>query len=391
MKVVLVLRVLKSKSLWSGEKAVKVLLMNKYVVVLGCMAMLLIAGCVGTKKITRKQMYLNTHPDYVPATLNNPMAIGCPTCHGVGRVGDYKHQCPTCRGRHAVVTRYGMAYAYDIDAQITLAALRKRVGQGALAANDLREVFRILDAHGTQQQYENVLVLFNRQLSKRRKMDYTCRYLESAFRRTAHADQDGKVLKWHLLNRRVIDGNRDFERFMTKMIESGRKHEAARLVWLLMKNKGYDQSQYLSMRDKRLVVYGQLDKRIGRFNDTAYKKLGAEEYIDFMRDARNFEHWLNAMGEVKDGLLEYEGGRYMRVEVYEGKDPAKSRLASVKKLHEWGFWSRSEAGVVQEEILEGEIDAVMGTAEAADEAVDAEKAGESQAAVTVKEETGRQG
>ena len=305
----------------SGETVVKVFIMNKYVVVLGCVAMLL-AGCVGTKKISRKQMYLNTHPDYVPATLTNPMAVGCPTCHAVGRVGDYRRQCPTCKGRHAVVTRYGMAYVFDLDAQITLAALRKRIGQTSLAGKDLREALRILDAMGTQQQYENVLVLFNRELSKRRKLEYTYRYLDSAFRRTAHEDQAGKVLKWHLLNRRVIEGKRDFERFLDKLIENGRQYQAGKLVWLLMKNRGYDQSQYLSMRDKKYVVYGQLDKRFGRFNDAAYKKLASDAYIDFMRDSRNFEHWLNAMGEVKDGVIEYEGNRVMSVEVHDGTDPS---------------------------------------------------------------------
>ncbi|WP_145077182.1 hypothetical protein [Poriferisphaera corsica] len=329
-----------------------------------------VIGCSGTSRRAykarvqaRREASLKAHRmrllaaerGYMPASLIDPRAVGCPTCETIGKLPASGRECPTCQGQRVVVANYGVVYTFSIDSQIRLAALRRQIGRHDLAKRDLREVVRILDKKGTVKQYEKILVMFEDVLGDDRLLSYRHRYAKQMLAKLPMLDRFGNVARWHKLDRRVIKGDYGFERLLEMMIEKGKEKQAAELVWLLMKNKGYDQSMYLTMDDKRVVELLQLDERWLAWNNETYRGLSAGKYVQVIRDVDQYGHWLNAKGEMDGDVLKYVAGEVRLGGIYDSDDPVKGRLISIKMLGDWGLWDQEMRAKLQEEVLRGEI------------------------------------
>ena len=293
---------------------------------------------------------------YMPASLIDPRAVGCPMCEAVGKLPASGRECPTCQGQRVVVANYGVVYTFSIDSQIRLAALRRQIGRHDLAKRDLREVVRILDKRGTVKQYEKILVMFEDVLGDDRLLSYRQRYVKQMLAKKPMLDRFGNVARWHVLDRRVIKGEYGFERLLEMLIEQGKEKKAAKLVWMLMKNRGYDQSAYLTMDDKRIVELLQMDERWLAWNDETYKGLSAGKYVQIIKDVEQYGHWLNAKGEMDGDVLKYVAGEVKLGGIYDADDPVKGRLISIKMLGDWGLWDKDTRAKLQEQVLRGEIE-----------------------------------
>ncbi|QQE11846.1 hypothetical protein JD969_20610 [Planctomycetota bacterium] len=296
---------------------------------------------------------------YMPASLIDPRAVGCPMCESRGKLPASGKECPTCQGQRAVVSNFGVVYTYSIDAQIRLAALRRQIGKHNLAKKDLKEVVQILDKQGSIKQYATMLLLFEDVLGDDRLLAYRYRYVKGMLTKKPMLDRHGNVARWHRLDGRIVKGEYGFERLVEMLIDADKQKKAATLVYMLMGNKGYDQNQYLKLDNKKISALLHLDTRWLDWNNEVYKGVGSMHYMTMIKDVDYYGHWLNAKGEMGSGVLKYAAGEVPMPGIYDEEDTVRGQLISIKLLGNLGLWDKEVRAKMQEKILRNEIEAKL--------------------------------